>query len=441
MRTLPLPRKKTTLESGTGAITSSLSYKIHNMSVATSASHHWVLAVQHWMLDIQKIKVLERKKRFEQMITAIDTRWIFKEISGIGVYTKEIIKNIIELDTENTYILLFSDSEIQASLEKELKLDKADNFKSIKVDFGIFSIQNQLKLNKLLVSHDVNVYHSTNYMIPLLPKFGRASKIKYVVTIHDIIPLLFRDHAPKSKKSRIFPIFKAIMNRIAKQADVILTVSNASKIDIEKYFNIPKNTKVHALYNACSEMFQPIPFEDKEKMQFLYVGRADPYKDVGTIIKAIDILVKKGYEDIKLILAGSPDTRYNNTKELTEKLGISKNIRWTGYISNEELVKLYQESTALLHPSLYEGFGLQIIEAMQSGTPVISSDGGSLKEICADAAIVLPPKSPKLFAENIEKLINSEALQKELIAKGLSRAKKFSWNKTAKDIISRYGQD
>jgi glycosyltransferase involved in cell wall biosynthesis len=87
---------------------------------------------------------------------------------------------------------------------------------------------------------------------------------------------------------------------------------------------------------------------------------------------------------------------------------------------------------------LYEGFGLQIIEAMQSGTPVISSNGGSLKEICADAAIVLPPKSPELFAENIEKLINSKELQQELIAKGLIRAKDFSWKKTTKDIISIY---
>jgi glycosyltransferase involved in cell wall biosynthesis len=372
------------------------------------------------------------------MIVAIDTRWIFKELSGIGVYTKEIIKNIIELDTENTYILIFSNSEIQACIHKELNLDKADNFKSIIVDFGIFSIQNQLKLNKILVSNDVNVYHSTNYMIPFLPRFGRASKIKYVVTIHDIIPLLFRDHAPKSKKSKLFPIFKAIMSRIVKQADVILTVSNASKSDIENYFHIPENTKVHSLYNACSDMFQPIPFEKKAKMQFLYVGRADPYKDIETIINAIGIVVKKGYEDIRLILAGSPDSRYNNTKDLTEKLGISENIRWTGYISNEELVKLYQESVALLHPSLYEGFGLQIIEAMQSGTPVISSDGGSLKEICADAAIVLPTKSPELFAENIQKLIGSKELQKQLITKGINRAKDFSWNKTAQDILSIY---
>jgi glycosyltransferase involved in cell wall biosynthesis len=380
----------------------------------------------------------ERKKGFFLMIVAIDTRWIFKELSGIGVYTKEIIKNIIELDKENSYILLFSDSEIQASLEKELQLDKADNFKSIKVDFDIFTIQNQLKLNKILVSHKVDVYHSTNYMVPVLPRLGKASKIKYVVTIHDIIPLLFKDHAPKSKKSRLFPVFKAIMCRIAKQADVILTVSNASKTDIEKYFKIPENTKVHALYNACSGIFKPIPFENKKDMQFLYVGRADPYKDVGTIIKAIDILVKKGYDSIKLVLAGSPDKRYNSTKELTDTLGISKNVSWTGYISNEELVKLYQESTALLHPSLYEGFGLQIIEAMQSGTPVISSDGGSLKEICADAAIVLPTKSPELFAENIEKLINSKELQQELIAKGLIRAKDFSWEKTTKEIISIY---
>jgi glycosyltransferase involved in cell wall biosynthesis len=390
------------------------------------------------VLDIQKIKVLELKKRFKQMIVAIDTRWIFKELSGIGVYTKEIIKNIIELDKTNTYILLFCDSEIQASIEDELKIKQAANFKSIKVDFDIFTVLNQLKLNKLLVSHNVNVYHSPNYMVPVLPRLGKASEIKYVVTIHDIIPLLFRDHAPKSKKSRLFPVFKAIMFRIAKQADVILTVSNASKTDIEKYFKIPENTKVHALYNACSDMFKPIPFEDKKDMQFLYVGRADPYKDIETIISAVAILAKKGYNSIKLILAGSPDKRYNSTKKLIDKLGISRNIRWTGYISNKELVKLYQESTALLHPSLYEGFGLQIIEAMQSGTPVISSNGGSLKEICADAAIVLPPKSPELFAENIEKLINSKELQQELIAKGLIRAKDFSWKKTTAEILSIY---
>ncbi len=372
------------------------------------------------------------------MIVAIDTRWIFKELSGIGVYTKEIIRNIIALDKENTYILLFDKPDVQDKIEEELGIAKLDNFKSINVGFGIFSIGNQLKLNSILVKNSVDVYHSTNYMIPVLPRFGRTSKIKYVVTIHDIIPLLFRDHAPKSKKSRMFPVFKAIMKRVTKQADIILTVSNASKRDIETYFKIAPDTKVHAFHNACSDIFKPIPFEDKKQMQFLYVGRADPYKDIETIIKATAIAAENGYKDIQLVLAGSPDERYNAPELLTEKLGISENIRWTGYISNEELVKLYQESVALLHPSLYEGFGLQIIEAMQSGTPVISSDGGSLKEICADAAIVLPTKSPELFAENIQKLIDSKELQKQLITKGINRVKDFSWNKTAQDILSIY---
>ena len=371
------------------------------------------------------------------MVVAIDTRWILKELSGIGVYTKEIIKNIIALDKDNSYILIFDEAEIQDKIEEEIEIGKLENFKAINVDFGIFSIGNQLKLNSVLVKNNVDVYHSTNYMVPVLPRLGKASKIKYVVTIHDIIPMLFRDHAPKSKKSKLFPIFKAIMNRVVKQADIILTVSNASKEDIETYFKIIPNTKVHAFHNACSAQFQPIPFDDKKDMQFLYVGRADPYKDIETIIKAVSIVTKHGYKDIQLILAGSPDERYNTPQLLTEELGLN-NVRWTGYISDKELIKLYQESTALLHPSLYEGFGLQIIEAMQSGTPVISSEGGSLKEICGDAAVVIPTKSPELFAENIEKLLDSKELQKEFIQKGFKRAAEFSWEKTTRNILSIY---
>ncbi|MDA3798625.1 MAG: glycosyltransferase family 1 protein [Kiritimatiellae bacterium] len=372
-----------------------------------------------------------------KMVVAIDTRWIFKELSGIGVYTKEIIKNIIALDKDNSYILIFDKLEVQAQIEKELDIENVENFKSINVGFGVFSIGNQLKFNNVLVKNNVDVYHSTNYMVPVLPRLGKASKIKYVVTIHDIIPMLFREHAPKSKKSRLFPVFKAIMKRVVNQADIILTVSNASKNDIETYFKIKPDTKVHAFHNACSDKFQPIPFDDKKDMQFLYVGRADPYKDIETIIKAVSIVAEKGYKNIQLVLAGSPDERYNAPQVLTEELGLIS-VRWTGYISDEELIKLYQESTALLHPSLYEGFGLQIIEAMQSGTPVISSVGGSLKEICGDAAIVLPVKSPELFAESIEKLLNSKELQKELIQKGFKRAKEFSWEKTTRNILSIY---
>lgn len=367
------------------------------------------------------------------MVIAIDTRWIFKEFSGIGVYTLEIIKELINLDKENQYILFFSDKEVLDKTAEELKLDEASNFKTMFLDFGVFSIRNQLLLNRILIYNRVDVYHSPNYMIPILPRIGKASKIKYIVTIHDIIPLLFRDHAPKSKKSRLFPVFKFLMKSVVRQADTIITVSKASADDIVSFFSITNTSKVKAFYNACSEKFQPIAFEQKKNNQFLYVGRADPYKDITTLIRAMSIVLEDGY-DASLIIAGSPDPRYPEAEELTRQLNLTDNITWTGYISEAELIRLYQESTALLHPSLYEGFGLQIIEAMQSGTPVISTNGGSLKEVCADAAIVIPTKSPDLFAENMKRILDNKHLRLELREKGLKHAQEFSWQQTARNL-------
>ena len=142
---------------------------------------------------------------------AIDCRWIFKDISGIGRYTQELVTNLSLVDMDNEYLLLFDNAEVRDRTLALPDLEEAEGMSTCLVEYGLFSPANQLKLPGLLAEKGVQVYHSTNYMTLLtgLKKRGIAS----IVTIHDLIPLLFPDHAPKSKKSRIFPVFKQLMKQ------------------------------------------------------------------------------------------------------------------------------------------------------------------------------------------------------------------------------------
>ncbi len=375
----------------------------------------------------------------------IDARWIFEEISGIGHYTREIIANLVALDQRNEYDIWFASENIRKRTENETGLAKAGNFKSRVVPYGVFSMAGQFHASAVMASAKPDIYHSTNYMIPF-PAFmtGMVPSTKCVVTIHDVIPLIFPDHAPKSRKNKLFFLFKWLLRKSGRIADRIITVSNASRRDIINHLNIAAAdaAKVKAVYNGVSTHFKPpqakTPKAAGAPRSLLYVGRCDPYKNIIVAIKAFGKARAMSKFPLTLVIAGSPDPRYPEANVLADQLGLTPHIIWTGYVPNEDLLKLYQESDLLIHPSKYEGFGLQVVEAMASGLPVLCSNGGALPEVVGNAGITLDPSNEDGYAAKIVEILSDPARTAEMTKMGLLQSAGFTWRGAARETLKIY---
>ncbi|MBL7115519.1 MAG: glycosyltransferase family 4 protein [Kiritimatiellae bacterium] len=377
------------------------------------------------------------------MIIVIDARWIFEKVSGIGAYTQELLRELPGLDANNQYIALFDNPDLAVRTEKETGINHADNVRVQLVPYSVFSIRNQCLLPSLLRSLKADVFHSPNYMIPMLPRRRQPGQPVYITTVHDVIPLKFPDHAPKSKKTRLMPIFKRLMQRVATASDAVITVSQQSKADIHEFLHVPpeQQHKVHVVYNGVSHYFSPL--EEKSappnaERHLLYVGRADPYKNVPLLVRVADELTRRCPFPVRLILAGPPDDRYPQAIELAKELGIEDRVGWTGYLSHEALAQLYRESDVLVHPSRYEGFGLQILEAMASGLPVVCSNGGSLPEVAGEAARIVDPDDVTGYVNTIVEVLTTPALSADLRKRGSEQAARFSWHKSATETLKIY---
>jgi len=379
------------------------------------------------------------------MKIVIDARWIFGELSGIGLYTQELIRALAALDRQHDYVLLFQQPEIMARVAAYAGLAAAPNFRAELVSYGLFSLANQIRLPGLLRRWDADVFHSPNYMIPFraFPAGGRRP-IRCVVTIHDLIPLLFPEWTPKAKKTRLLPVFRRVMQAVGARADLILTVSEVSRQDILRVMRIPdeRQAKVLAIPNGVAAEYQPaaVVRAGTGKQTLLYVGRFDPYKNVVGLLAAFEQLRLQMPGAVRLVIAGAPDPRYPEALNFARQHNLDADIEWRGYVSGRQLVAAYQQADVFVLPSRYEGFGLTVLEAMACGTPVVCSNVSSLPEVAGDAALLVVPDDAAKIAEAIRRVFVEPGLATALREKGLRRAAKFSWQRTAELTLRAYEQ-
>lgn len=378
------------------------------------------------------------------MRVAIDARWIFPEISGIGSYTRDLVRALGALDRENDYVLLFNNDAVCDRTLRETGLRDAGNVSARLLPYGVFSPVNQLRLPGVLRSAGIDVYHSTNYMIPL-PAFPscRPGKVKCVTTIHDVIPMIFPRHAPRSRKARLYPLYRRLMIEVGKRSDAIVTDSEASRTDILKHLRIPSQREagVRVVPLGVGKRFRPAAETtgpEQEERRIIYVGRADPYKNVATLVRAFAGAGAACPFSLRLLIAGAPDPRYPEAQQLANELGIGNAVTWTGYLSDDELVAIYQGADLLVHPSRYEGFGLQVAEAMACGVPVVCSNGGSLPEVAGDAAILLDPDDVDGFTAQIVRVLTDGELADSMRGRGQRQAARFTWERTAREMLALY---
>ncbi len=370
------------------------------------------------------------------MKIGLDARWIFREISGIGLYTRELIRSLARADHENDYVLFFNCAELRDRTIAEAGLEGAANFTTHLLPFGLFSPFNQLRLPGIIERMRLDVFHSTNYMIPLR-RFGR---VRCVVTVHDLIPLVFPEYTPRAWKSRLFFVYRRLMRAVAARADLILTVSQSSRNDVIRHLHAPPE-RVLAVYEGVTSCFRPSAEPARgarSEKRILWVGRADPYKNLVGLIEAFGALRGQLRAPVQLRLVGPEDTRYPEARRRAKELRLDDALVWLGYLPDARLVAEYQAADLFVLPSRYEGFGLPVLEAMACGAPVICSNKASLPEIVGPAAIKVQPDDIIGLAEAMRRVLSDARLAREMRENGLQQAAKFTWDATARATLQAY---
>ncbi|MBL1211551.1 glycosyltransferase family 1 protein [Geminocystis sp. GBBB08] len=270
-----------------------------------------------------------------------------------------------------------------------------------------------------------------NLLFSPVPEMPLFTKTKAVVMVHDLIPIRF----PK-KKSPLTPYFRYYIPQVCRQAQHIICNSQATANDIINYFGISA-TKITPIYLGYNQKnFRVIEgLKDHQKTPyFLYLGRHDPHKNVSKIISAFAQF--KHSKNYQLWLCGPFDTRYTPLlKQQAQELGIATKVIFLDYVSSDDLPVIINQAQALVFPTLWEGFGFPVLEAIACGTPVITSNVSSLPEVVGEAGILVNPYEIKSISEGMNLMADDNDLRKKLGELGLKRARNFSWEKTGKETV------
>jgi glycosyltransferase involved in cell wall biosynthesis len=285
-----------------------------------------------------------------------------------------------------------------------------------------------------------NLFHEPHYVLPPL------TPVRSVVTIHDCIHLMFPQYLP----NRIaYGYARTFLWAATRRATRILTVSEASKRDIQRFFHVAPET-IDVIYNGIDERFSEPPAEEeiqrvRERYQLtdpfvLYAGNIKPHKNLERLIEAFFRLRQSGHAEVKLLIIGDEISKYATLRRAVHRLKLHKHVRFFGFVPDQTLAVLYRLASVFVFPSLYEGFGLPPLEAMASGTPVVTSNVSSLPEVAGDAAVLVDPYDPEEIAGAMHRVLTDTALRAALVARGLARARQFSWERSVRRIREIYGE-
>ena len=319
------------------------------------------------------------------MKVAVDWRWIRDD--GIGRFMKGVISH------------------------------SRDSFVPLRPPMSIFNPLEQIWLSTHLLTASYNLYFSPSINPPLF------SNIPFVFVIHDLIPLRFSKESSLPKKV----YYRTVLRLAVKRAHRILTVSEFSKDEIINWTNLNPE-RVVVVGNGVDSRFCPDGnMHDPGGPYLLYVGNTRPHKNVAA---AIEGYARSGMADeVKLVLSGSPTSELN---DVIQEHDVEDCVEFADFIPEDELPAYYRGATALLHPSLYEGFGLPVLEALACGTAVVASNATAIPEVTGDAAHLFDPTNVGEIASAIRKVVLDDSLRASLEKRGPERAKRFSWEKVAR---------
>ena len=375
------------------------------------------------------------------MRIGIDARFAVRSRRGIGNYTLGLINHLAELDHQNEY-LLYVDSD-----DQERVLPIQENFRARKIGPANYAVWEQLLLPARAKEDRVDVLHCTGNTAPIL----LDRRIRLVVTIHDMMYLKTGSLLPRSacRHQRLGRVYRSvIVPRAARHAARVVTVSHFSKEEILTHLPFLRDEDVVVVYEAGNDTYHPLDRDDAVQQvrcrygisgnYILSLGGIDPRKNTRLLVQSFLELKHQGTISERLLVVGVPKCAQTMFFDHADSSTCRGETLFLDFVSEEDLLLLYNGATVFVYPSLFEGFGLPPLEAMACGTPVISSNTTSIPEIAGDAALLIDPTDGNCLKRVLADLLHDRCLCEQLTRRGFDRVRQFSWQKTAAETLAVY---
>lgn len=365
------------------------------------------------------------------MNIAVNTRFLLKDyLEGYGYFIYETFKRITAAHPEHEFIFIFD-------RPYDERFVFGPNVKAVVTGPParhplLWKLWYDIKVPVLLRKYKADVFVSCDGFCSL------GTKVPQCLVLHDLAFLHYPSFIPKSH----LLYYKRYTPKMLAKAKVIATVSAFSKKDITSQYGTAAD-KINIVYSAAKEIFQPITNEEKQaartkytggKEYFVYTGAIHPRKNLVNLLKAFSLFKKRQQSSMKLVLTGRLAWKYDSFVKNLKTYKYRDDVVMTGYVNEEEIRKLVGAAYTMVYPSLFEGFGVPVLEAMQCDVPVITSLNSSMQEIANEAALYAEPESPADIAEKMMLLYKDEKLRGQLIEKGRVTVKQYSWEQSAERL-------
>ncbi len=361
------------------------------------------------------------------MKIALDLRRINNP--GIGRYMRGLTESLMATAPEHEYLLILPADTVDALNLTSARVEK------IAPPLKYYSIREHLELPRILRRHNVDLLHSPHFNIPLF------SPCPVVVTIHDVIYLACKQDLP-SRPGRLY--YRAMMRAAVRRADRIITDSEFSRREIQRYLH---SEQVDVIYPGVDARFRPVT--DSRKLDqvrekygagrdyILYAGIYKGRKNHAGLLRAFRRFLDFGGE-ARLVIAGPMENGEQELRYAADELKIGGRVVYTGFVEENDMPALYSAARVYACPSLYEGFGFTVLEAMACGAPVVCSAESSLPEVCGSAALYADARNADAFGHALHQAFTDESLRAHLVQKGQKNVARFSWRNTALHTLRIY---
>jgi glycosyltransferase involved in cell wall biosynthesis len=379
------------------------------------------------------------------MKIGIDARFLtHPQPGGFKTYTENLVTALADLDKENEYILYLDREPSPQDI-----IPVQPNFQTRVVTGSLRMIglpwREQIRLPRQIAVDQVDLFHSTCLTAPL------HVDCPLVITVHDMIwafPERFSQKGTWSLKRKFMEWYNYWVPKYATgRASAILTVSHAARESIIEYLHYPSN-KIYVTWEAARPCFTSVSdvqcLDDVRKKYdlqskfILAIGSSDPRKNISTLVQAYSLLPYQLQQEYRLAIVWTHRELADHLSRQLSSLGLQEKVQFLENVTNEDLASLYNAASLFVFPSLYEGFGLPLLEAMACGSPVVAADTSSIPEIVDDAGLLFEARDPQGMAETITYVLSNNEVRLNLIQKGFKRNAIFSWKKCANETLAVY---
>ncbi len=367
---------------------------------------------------------------------AIDYTPAYEQDGGIGRYVRELVNALAQVDSQTSYRLF-----IARAASSRLPSPPASNFLWSPLSLSPRWLARiwhraRLPIPVELFTGSVDLFHAMDFVLP-----PTRSKTRTLLTVHDLSFV----RVPEATSPRLKAYLDRVVPNSVLRADHVLADSQSTKNDLVSLYDTPPN-KVSVLASGVDPSFRRVDSHVSMTMRRKYrleqpfifsVGTVQPRKNYGRLIQALAQLRQKDYA-LDLVVAGGKGWLDDPIYEIVHRTGMEQHVHFIGFVDDRDLPALYSAAECLAFPSLYEGFGFPVLEAMACGTPVITSDVSSLPEVAGDAALLVDPYDSEAIAHAIASIVDDTALRSQLVEKGNKQVGRFSWVESARKLHQIY---